>query len=696
MAPSDLSPAERIAQLRREIDRHNYLYYVEAAPVISDREFDKLMAELSDLERKHPELVTPDSPTQRVGGAPIPGFQPVTHRIPMLSIENSYDEADLRKFDADVRKALGPRAVVEYTAELKIDGISLAVTYEKGRLAYAATRGNGTVGDDVTHIVRTIRAIPLRLATDTPPPLFEARGEVYMTRAELTRINRLIEESNARPGAKRQEPYKNTRNLTAGTFRLLDPKECAKRRMQFAAYGVGVVEGLTVRTQVELLELLRRLGFPVDPHTRLCRSIDEVLAYCREWRLRRKELPFDTDGVVVKVNDLAQREILGATAKVPRWMRAFKYEPEQAVTKLAAVDFHVGKFGELTPVARFDPPVQLAGTTVTHASLHNAAWVAERDVRIGDTVVVEKKGEIIPQVVDVITADRTGSERVITWPENCPGCGGPVVRVETASSYNYQCGNPEACAGGLARRIEGFARKSCMDIDGLGREVARQLVESGLVKSIPDLYRLTKEQLLTLEKFGEVRASKLLAAIAASKDRGLARLLPALGIYMVGQEMAEALVEQFPSLDAILAARPEDLARVRGWGPERVRYLRAFFDSEAGRRLVAELKELGLKLTHDPRPTDQAGGRPLAGKTVVVTGTLKNFDRAGIEAAIKRYGGKPAGSVSKNTDFVLVGDKPGSKLEDARRLGIPTLTEDEFLRLVGEPAAPADPERSKR
>ncbi len=683
MAKPTPSPAERAAELRREIDRHNYLYYVEAAPVISDREFDRLLQELIDLEKKHPELVTPDSPTQRVGGAPIPGFRPVTHRVPMLSIENSYDAADLRKFDADVRKALGPQAVVEYLVELKIDGISLAVTYEDGVLAFAATRGSGTVGDDVTHIVKTIAAIPLRLATDTPPRLFEVRGEVYMTRSELARLNAEIEAHNRKPGAKKLEPYKNTRNLTAGTFRLLDPKECARRKMLFAAYGLGVTEGLTVRSQVELLEVVRRFGFPVDPHEKLCRSIDEVIAYCNEWRTKRRDLPYDTDGMVVKVNDFAQREVLGSTAKSPRYMRAFKYEPEQGLTKLAGVDFHIGKFGELTPVARFDPPVRLAGTTVTHASMHNAAWVAEKDVRIGDTVVVEKKGEIIPQIVDVVRADRTGNERPVVWPDRCPECGGPVVKVESATSYNYNCGNPEACSGGLWKRLEGFARKTRMDIDGLGREVAKQLVESELVRSIPDLYRLTKEQLLTLDKFGDTKAQKLLDAIAASKDRGLARLLPALGIYMVGEEMAEALVEQFPSLDAILAARPEELARVKGWGPERVGYLKAFFDSESGRKLVAELKELGIKLTHDKKAAPD-GRLPLAGKTVVVTGTLAHYDRAGIEATIKKYGGKPAGSVSTKTDFLLVGEKPGSKLDEAKRLGTRIIDEEEFRRMIGE------------
>jgi DNA ligase (NAD+) len=675
------SPADRAAELRQQIDHHNHLYYVEAAPVIGDKEFDKLLQELVEIEKKHPDLATADSPTQRVGGAPIPGFKQITHKVQMLSIENSYDEADLRKFDADVKKALGAKAKVEYMVELKIDGISMSLTYENGQLAFAATRGSGTVGDDVTHIVKTIAAIPLKLS-GKPPKVFEARGEVFMHKSELERLNKEIEANNKKPGSKKQDPYKNTRNLTAGTFRLLDPKECAKRKMTFSAYAVGAVEGLTLKSQSELFAKLKELGFPTSPHNKLCGSIDEVIAYCAEWNVKRKELPYDTDGMVIKVNDFAQRETLGYTAKVPRWAKAFKFDPEQGVTKLGAVVFHIGKFGELTPVATFDPPVELAGTTVTHASMHNASWVAEKDVRIGDTVIVEKKGEIIPQVVDVVKGDRKGGEKVIVWPTNCPECGAPVVKKETASSFNFNCSNPEACSGGMWKRLEGYARKTRMEIDGLGREVAIQLVESGLVKSIPDLYKLTKKQLLSLEKFADTKAQNLLDGIEASKGRGLARLLPALAIYMVGEEMAEALAEEFPSLDAILAAKPEELAKVKGWGPERVKYLRAFFDSENGKALVAGLREHGIKLTHEKRAVP-AGGAALAGKTIVVTGTLVNYDRNTIESTIKDHGGKPSGSVSKKTDFLLLGEKPGSKLDKAKELGIKIIDETEFRKMIG-------------
>jgi len=671
-----LTAAERAAQLRKEINHHNYLYYVEAAPVISDREFDRLLQELIDLEKAHPELVTPDSPTQRVGGAPIPEFVEVPHKIPMLSIENSYDEADLRKFDADVKKALGPKALVEYMAELKIDGVSMALIYENGLLIRGVTRGSGEVGSDVTHNIKTIAAIPLRLDTDRPPRVFEARGEVYMTRAELARINQ-------QRLAAGEKPYENTRNTTAGTLKLLDPKECAKRKLSFFAYATGIVEGITITNQAELFEVLKTFGFPVNPHTKLCKSIDEVIDYCNEWASKRGELPYDTDGMVIKVNDFAQRERIGYTSKVPKWAKAYKYEAEQAISKLSAVEFTVGKFGELTPVAIFDPPIRLANTNVSRASMHNASWVEKMDVRLGDAVVVEKKGEIIPQVVGVITESRTGQEKPIQWPHECPVCGGPVVKEEGTTSYNYICDNPATCPGQLAKRIESFARRTRMDIEGLGSEVAVQLVDSGLVKSIPDLYRLTKDQLLTLDKFAETRAQKLLDGIAASKNRGLARLLAGLSIYSVGESMAEELAAAFGSLDAIIAATPEQIARVKGFGPKRAQFVRQYFDSDIGRKTAAELKALGVKTTQDTK-TLPGGGLPLAGKTIVVTGSLVNYDRAGIEQAIKDAGGKPTSSVSKKTDYVLVGSDPGSKLAKAKELGITIINEAEFLKMLGK------------
>jgi DNA ligase (NAD+) len=664
-----------VAELRQQINHHNHLYYVDNAPVISDRDFDRLLQELTDLEKQHPELLTPDSPTQRVGGEPIEGFVKVVHKVPMLSIENSYNEADLRKFDADVRKSAGAKATVEYVVELKIDGVSMSITYENGRLAQGATRGSGDVGDDVTHNLRTIAAIPLKLDTPTPPKVFEARGEVYMSRKEFVRIN-------AEQAKNQQEAYKNARNLTAGTLKQLDPKESAKRKLSFFAYGAGAVEGLSIKSQKELLDTLKAFGCPVNPHTRVCASMDEVIAYCNGWDTKRRELPYDTDGIVIKVNDFAQRERLGYTAKVPRWAKAYKFEAEQATSKIGGVDFTLGKFGELTPVARFEPPVQLAGTTVTYASMHNAAWVNEKDVRLGDTVVVEKKGEIIPQVVDVVKDARTGKEKVITWPDACPKCGSKVEKLDSGTSYNFVCTNTALCPGQVAKRVESFARRTYMDIEGLGEEVSIQLVESGLVKSVTDLYRLKKEQLLELEGFAELKAQNLLNGIAASKNRGLARLLPSLSILMVGEAMAELLVDEFPSLDEIVAARPEELARVKGFGPKRAQFVYDYFHTPAGQKLVAEFKELGIKTTHEKK-APPVGGLPLAGKTIVVTGTLTNYDRTTIEARIKEAGGKATGSVSKKTDYLLAGEDAGSKLAKAKELGVKVITEAEFEQLVG-------------
>ena len=670
------SPAERVAELRDLINHHNRKYYVEAAPEITDREFDKLLQELQTLEKKHPELQSPDSPTQRVGGEPIEGFVKVTHRVPMLSIENSYNADDLKKFDSDVKKAAGKAFPVEYVVELKIDGVSMSITYEEGLLSVGATRGSGDVGDDVTHNLRTIPGIPLRLNTQETPTLFEARGEVYMTRAELIRINT----ERTKNG---EEVYQNTRNLSAGTLKLLDPKLCVKRKLSFFAYGSGAIEGVELQNQMELLALLKSYDFPVNPHTVLCKSIEEVIEQCNLWNEKRHDLPYDTDGMVIKVNDFALREKMGYTSKVPRWAKAYKFEAEQAITKLGSVEFSVGKFGELTPVAQFDPPVRLAGTTVSRASMHNASWVQEKDVRLGDTVVVEKAGEIIPQVVGVEVSARTGKEVPLAWPTACPVCGSSVAKEETASSFGFYCENIGGCPAQLAKRLISFARRDRMDIDGLGDEVASQLVDSGLVKSLGDLYKLTEKQLLTLEKFGKTKANNLLKGIEASKGRGLARLLAGLSIYMVGGSMAEPLAQEFNSLDALLAASEESIAKVKGFGPKRAQFVKKFFSADSGMALVEDLRRAGVKLTEEAKAAP-AGAQPLKDKTVVVTGTLKNYDRKSIEQRIKDLGGKPSGSVSKKTDYLLAGEEAGSKLDKAQELGVKILNEEEFEALVKE------------
>jgi len=665
--------AKRAAELRATIDEHNRKYYVDAKPSISDREFDKLLQELIDIEKKYPALVTPDSPTQRVGGAPIDGFAKVKHLAPMMSIDNSYDAADLRKFDADVRKGAGPGEIA-YSVELKIDGVSISIVYEDGLLKTGATRGSGEIGDDVTHNLRTIPGIPLRLNSKKPPKLFEVRGEIYMTRAELVRIN-------AQKVAAGEDPYANTRNLTAGTLKQLDPRESAKRKLRLFAYGTGAMDGVEIATQRELFDKLREFGFPVNDSTVFCATVDEVLAQVDIWNTKRHDLPYDTDGLVVKLDRFDQRKRLGATSKVPKWAKAYKFEAEQGITKLHNVAFEIGKYGELTPVAEFDPPVQLAGTQVRRASMHNASWVEKRDVRLGDTVVVEKAGEIIPQVVSVVLEARPANAKPLVWPTTCPVCGAPVEKDETAISYGFYCSDVGRCPAQVTKRIVGFARRERMDVDGLGDEVAKQLVDSGLVKSVTDLYGLTEKQLLTLEKFGKTKAKNLLTGIENSKQRGLARLLPSLSIYGVGGSMSDLVVEEFSSLDAVVAASKDDLAKVKGVGPKRAENIYDFFHCDTGETLVIELKKLGLKLTHDKKVV-ALGTQPLLGKTVVVTGSLVNYDRITIEARIKDLGGKSSGSVSKKTDYVLAGAEAGSKLTKAKELGVRVLTEDEFEKLA--------------
>jgi DNA ligase (NAD+) len=671
-----MNVAKRIAELRQQIDHHNRLYYVEAKPEISDREFDKLLAELQQLENTHPELITPDSPTQRVGGQPIEGFVTVTHRVPMLSIDNTYDAGELREFDTRCRKAL-PGQSIDYVVEPKIDGVAISLTYEKGLLTVGATRGDGERGDDVTHNLRTMPDVPLRLHIDKPPPLVEVRGEVYMTRDELIRINRQREEEG-------EEPYANPRNLTAGTLKQLDPRESSKKKLRLFAYALGAAEGITLTTHLELIAWLKHAGFPVNPYITHCPTIDDVLAQIEVWAKKRHELPYETDGLVIKVNNLAQREILGERSKSPRWMVAYKFAAEQALTRLHAIDVQVGKTGKLTPVARLDP-VKLAGTTVSNATLHNAHEIRRKDIRIGDMVVVEKAGEIIPYVVRSEPDARTGQERVFEFPEKCPVCGGAVEPDE--DQVFYYCTNA-ACPAQLKERLRYYATRGAMDIEGLGEAVIDQLVDTGLVSSIPDLYRLKLEQIVDLQligekaqrRLGEKNGQALIDGLAASKERGLTRLLTGLGIRHVGEHVADLLAQRFGNMEALQNASIEELSQIEGIGPQRAATIHAFFQSAAGKKVIHELRQLGIKMTEKRRQAP-AGG--LSGKTVVVTGTMEKYSRDEMEALIKQLGGKPAGSVSKKTDFVVAGEKAGSKLEKAKTLGVKILSEDEFLAMVG-------------
>ncbi len=664
---------QRIEQLRAEIRRHDYLYFVRNEPEISDREYDRLMRELRELEQQFPHLITPDSPTQRVGEQPIEGFEHVRHSVPMLSIDNTYSLAELREFDARVRKALGATPY-SYVVDPKIDGVAVSLRYENGALVLGATRGDGVTGDDITANIRAIRSVPLRLLGDDVPAVVEIRGEVFWPNESFEAYNRQRRQ--------RGEPeFANPRNATAGTLKQLDPRVVAERGLSFAAHGHGRIEPFPegVTTHVELFEHLRRWGVPTIPHSRHCRDIAAVAEYVEEFGGIRHTLGFETDGLVVKINELALRERLGATSKAPRWCIAYKYAAEQARTKLLDVVFQVGKLGTITPVAQLEP-VQLSGTTVQRASLHNFDQIRRLDVRIGDTVIVEKAGEIIPQVVGVERDKRPKDAKTIEPPDRCPECGGRIE--QDPGGVAIRCTN-RRCPARLVERLKFFCGRDQMDIEGLGAVLVETLVNKGFIGSYADIYRLKdrRDELIALERLGEKSVDNLLRAIEDSKKRPLSRLLAALNIRHVGHHTAELLARHFGTIEKLAQASEEELMQVEGVGPEVARSVRQWFDDPANRRILDELRSVGVQM-HEPRRRT-AARRPLEGKTVVVTGTLANYSRREIEELIERLGGHAASSVSRKTDFVLVGENPGSKLEKARKLGVPTIGEEEFEKMVG-------------
>ncbi|HEV3165393.1 MAG TPA: NAD-dependent DNA ligase LigA [Isosphaeraceae bacterium] len=663
-----------IEGLRAEINRHNRLYHVEAAPEISDKEFDLLLKRLEQLEAEHPDLITPDSPTQRVGGEPLDAFETVAHSLPMLSIENTYSFDEVRDWATRVRKGLNPGEAVRFVVELKVDGVAVSLRYENGRFVQGATRGDGYHGDDVTANLRTVRGIPLALH-DTPPRRLEVRGEVYMTNSELVRLNEIRR-------AAEETLFMNPRNATAGSLKLLDPRLCGQRRLRFVAHGQGLSEGLKATRYSEILSSFKRWGIPTSAESAVYDSIDEVIAHAERWKSKRNELDYQTDGLVIKVDDLVQRERLGTRSKSPRWVIAFKYEAEQAVTKIVNIGVQVGKTGKLTPVADL-VPVVLAGTTVKRASLHNADEIARKDIRVGDTVVIEKAGEIIPQVVRVEVEARDGSEVPFVFPTHCPNCGAPVVR--EPGEVDARCSNPPSlCSMQLQGRLRNFARRDAMDIDGLGDKLIHQLVSLGLVRSLADPYRLEEETLAGLERMGQKSAQNLLAALEASKGRPLDRFLTGLTIRHVGTRVAEVLAQRFKTLSALRNASLADLEGTPEIGPVVAASVFDFLQDPDNQRLLDDLQAVGV--APPPYEVSQASGDalPFAGKTFVLTGTLPKRTRPEAEELIKRLGGKVTGSVSKSTSYVLAGDEPGSKLDKARQLGIPVLDEDELERMAGE------------
>jgi DNA ligase (NAD+) len=667
---------KRIAELRAQIRRHDYLYYVEARPEISDRDYDKLCAELKELETKFPELVTPDSPTQRVGGAPLKEFKSVRHTVPMMSLDNTYSIGELREFDNRVRKLL-PHEKIEYVLEPKIDGVSISLRYENGKLAVGATRGDGTTGDDITANLKTIRAIPLQLQ-GKPPPLLEVRGEAYIPVADFKKLNAEREKAG--------EPlFQNPRNTAAGSLKQLDPSIVAQRPLQAIFYAIAAAEGVTFKKQSDVLEALKQFGFPVHKHWWVCKDIEEVIARAQQLQRLEATLPFEIDGAVVKVNDLAQWQKLGATAKAPRWAIAYKYSHEQAQTKLRDITIQVGRTGILTPVAELEP-VFLAGSTISRATLHNEEEIRRKDIRIGDTVIIEKAGEVIPAVVGVVKEKRPRGAAEFDLRKHvngkCPVCGGPIAR--DPEFVAWRCENI-SCPAQLKRSLEFFASRGAMDIEGLGEVLVNQLVEAKLVKDIADIYSLKVEQLAELERMAEKSAGNVINAIEQSKDRELWRLITALGIPHVGQGLARKLAEHFLDLDKLAAASEEELLTVPDVGPIVAKSIRDFFENERNRTLIAKLKKAGLKTRETSRPawSGMAATGPFAGKTVVITGTLAQFKRQEAQEELRKRGAIVTDSVSKNTDFLIVGEDAGSKLDKARKFGVKTLDEKEFLKLLG-------------
>ena len=661
---------DRIQQLREDIRRHEELYYVDAKPEISDAEFDALMHELQVLETEHPDLVTPDSPTQRVGGRPAEGFATVEHLAPMLSLDNAFNTEELRAFDERVRRGLGTADPVPYVAELKIDGLSIALTYEDGRLVRGATRGDGVRGEDVTQNVRTVRAIPLRLH-DGPAGRIEIRGEVYLSRRAFERINR--EQLDA------GEPlYANPRNTAAGTMRNLDPALVAKRGLLAWMYQVvSSVDPPAGHTHAGMLTDLKRWGAPVEPHWQTCLGIDEVVAFCELWRDRRSTLTFETDGVVIKVNDLSLRGRLGSTSKFPRWATAFKFPAERKVAMLHRIEINIGRTGAATPFAILEPTV-VAGSTISMATLHNPDDIIRKDIRPGEPVIIEKAGDVIPRVVG--PAHPEALQRPDRWvmPQTCPVCGSQLRKPEDEAVW--RCQN-SSCPSKLRRGLEHFASRGAMNIEGLGESLIGQLCDRGLIHSLADIYRLDAPTLEGLERMGRKSAAKLLGELEKSRSNDVWRLLYGLGIRHVGERGAQVLADHFGSIDEIARASLEELQQVHEIGPVLAASVRSWFDEPGNRQLVDGFRSAGLKLAGERR-VPPLGPQPLAGKTFVLTGALAAMSREEAARQIEALGGKVTGSVSKKTSYVVVGTDAGSKLAKAEALGVTMLDEEGFLRLI--------------
>ncbi len=661
-----------IDKLRREIEENNHRYYVLDQPTVPDAEYDRLLRRLEELEAKWPEFRTPDSPTQRIGAPPAEGFTVVTRPVPMLSIENAMTGDEFHAWRERLVRAVGKAGETDYVAEPKMDGVAVEIVYEDGILVQGSTRGDGINGEDVTANVRTIRAIPLRLLTPAsgakPPQRLSVRGEIYMPIADFERINQKQLESG-------DKIYANPRNTAAGSLKQIDPAVTAKRPLKFFAYGLGRSEGLGVQSQWQLLEALKTWGLPVNPNSRRCETADDVIAYHDELEQKRSKLPYEIDGVVIKANDFGVQAEAGTRSRSPRWAVAWKFAPQEARTRVLGIEVTVGRTGALTPLARLEP-VRVGGVTISNATLHNADEIERKDVRVGDWVFVRRAGDVIPEIVGPIKELRKGSLPKFKMPDKCPVCGTKAQRLEGEAVT--RCPN-FACPVQVRGRLIHFASRSAMDIEGLGFKLVDQLVTAELVETPSDIYKVTLDDLVNLERMAEKSGRNVIDAIERSKRTTLPRFVYALGIRNVGETVAEVLAEHFDSIDALMDASEEELANIHGVGPVIAREIRAWTSVPANRKLVRDLVKAGITFARAAQPSSNE----LAGKTFVFTGTLTKFSREEAEAEVKKHGGKAASSVSKATSYVVAGDKAGSKLEKAQRLGVEVIDEDAFLRMIG-------------
>ncbi|MEX2243397.1 MAG: NAD-dependent DNA ligase LigA [Fimbriimonadaceae bacterium] len=666
-----MDKAQRAALLRREIERHNRLYFVEESPEISDTDFDKLFRELVEIEEADPSLRTPDSPTQRVGGAPIEKFESHRHLQPMRSLDNAFGDDELRAFDERVKKGLGTDKPIEYAAEIKLDGLSMSLTYKDGALIVAATRGDGTTGENVTPNAKTARGIPYQLEKKVPGTI-EVRGEVVMHKS-------VFEDLNTKRTERGDQVFVNPRNAASGGMRQLDSRLTAERKLNFYAYGVGAMEtGAKLPTkQHDLMMWLKSLGFPVRKEGKVCAGIEKVVEYCEWVQKIRPELPFGIDGVVVKVNDVAQQLDLGSTSRGPRWAIAVKFAAEQAFTLLEAIEWQVGRTGVVTPVAHL-APVFVGGVTVSRATLHNFEDLGKKDVRVGDTVIVQRAGDVIPEVIGPVLEKRKRGAKKPTLPETCPVCG--TVLIEEEGYVALRCPNREACEAQVHAKLLHFVSRGAMDIEGLGEKQIERFLELGLLSDIPSIFRLKdkQEELLALERMGEQSVKNLVSAIEASKRQPLDRLIFGLGIRFVGDRTAADLAREFGTLDALRRADYEKLIAIEGIGPKVASEVQEWFEIEENQQMLDELLSLGVA----PVETEVSTEGQFAGKTFVFTGKLEKFERSDAERLVMKLGGKAAGSVSKNTDYVVAGPGAGSKLSKAEQLGVAVLSEDDFLQML--------------